>query len=180
MAAGKDGVQLGAGAEQSAACGLWVGLGSMGRSASFPSLLGNALFWWWPPPKLLLAFLAHNTGQERLLELRRARADRGEELLAQGCFVYEQPGVSQYMLEDESVSLHRPLMLDNGISAPPVSKFSRHLSPEPLHEPYFIQSVGAASGPLGWLWLGGMLEAIIDYGVSNLARVWQWRRNEVC
>ncbi|KAL9839701.1 heat shock factor protein 4 isoform 3-T3 [Geothlypis trichas] len=33
-----------------------------------------------------------------------------------------------------------PLMLDNGISAPPVSKFSRHLSPEPLHEPYFIQS----------------------------------------
>ncbi|KAF2978858.1 hypothetical protein EK904_006107 [Melospiza melodia maxima] len=33
-----------------------------------------------------------------------------------------------------------PLMLDNGISAPPVPKFSRHLSPEPLHEPYFIQS----------------------------------------
>ncbi|KFV58632.1 Heat shock factor protein 4, partial [Tyto alba] len=33
-----------------------------------------------------------------------------------------------------------PLMLDNGISAPQVSKFSRHLSTEPLHDPYFIQS----------------------------------------
>ncbi|XP_062356180.1 heat shock factor protein 4 [Cinclus cinclus] len=33
-----------------------------------------------------------------------------------------------------------PLMLDNGISAPPVSKFSRHLSADPLHDPYFIQS----------------------------------------
>ncbi|KFP92571.1 Heat shock factor protein 4, partial [Apaloderma vittatum] len=33
-----------------------------------------------------------------------------------------------------------PLMLDNGISAPQVSKFSRHLSTDPLHDPYFIQS----------------------------------------
>ncbi|XP_064526693.1 heat shock factor protein 4 isoform X3 [Pseudopipra pipra] len=33
-----------------------------------------------------------------------------------------------------------PLMLDNGISTPPVSKFSRHLSADPLHDPYFIQS----------------------------------------
>uniref|UniRef100_A0A8C4TZP2 Heat shock transcription factor 4 n=1 Tax=Falco tinnunculus TaxID=100819 RepID=A0A8C4TZP2_FALTI len=33
-----------------------------------------------------------------------------------------------------------PLMLDNGISAPQVSKFSRHLSADPLHDPYFIQS----------------------------------------
>ncbi|KFW75859.1 Heat shock factor protein 4, partial [Manacus vitellinus] len=32
-----------------------------------------------------------------------------------------------------------PLMLDNGISTPPVSKF-RHLSADPLHDPYFIQS----------------------------------------
>ncbi|OWK54094.1 Heat shock factor protein 4 [Lonchura striata] len=52
----------------------------------------------------------------------------------------EAPGASQYMLEDKTISLHRPLMLDNGNSAPPVSKFSRHLSPEPLHDPYFIQS----------------------------------------
>uniref|UniRef100_A0A8C3RH53 Heat shock transcription factor 4 n=1 Tax=Cyanoderma ruficeps TaxID=181631 RepID=A0A8C3RH53_9PASS len=51
-----------------------------------------------------------------------------------------QPGASQYTLGDKTVSLHRPLMLDNGISAPPVSKFSRHLSAEPLHDPYFIQS----------------------------------------
>ncbi|KAK2545702.1 Hsf4 [Columba livia] len=36
-----------------------------------------------------------------------------------------------------------PLMLDNGISAPQVSKFSRHLSTDPLHEPYFIQSPSA-------------------------------------
>ncbi|KFV94488.1 Heat shock factor protein 4, partial [Fulmarus glacialis] len=33
-----------------------------------------------------------------------------------------------------------PLMLDNGISAPQVSKFSRHLSTDPLHDAYFIQS----------------------------------------
>ncbi|XP_052651558.1 heat shock factor protein 4 isoform X3 [Harpia harpyja] len=33
-----------------------------------------------------------------------------------------------------------PLMLDNGISAPQVAKFSRHLSTDPLHDPYFIQS----------------------------------------
>ncbi|KFW88656.1 Heat shock factor protein 4, partial [Phalacrocorax carbo] len=33
-----------------------------------------------------------------------------------------------------------PLMLDNGISAPQVSKFSRHSSMDPLHDPYFIQS----------------------------------------
>ncbi|NXK24464.1 HSF4 protein, partial [Arenaria interpres] len=33
-----------------------------------------------------------------------------------------------------------PLMLDNGISAPQVSKVSRHLSMDPLHDPYFIQS----------------------------------------
>ncbi|NXL92621.1 HSF4 protein, partial [Alectura lathami] len=33
-----------------------------------------------------------------------------------------------------------PLMLDNGLSAPQVSKFSRHLSVDPLHDPYFIQS----------------------------------------
>ncbi|XP_061863437.1 heat shock factor protein 4 [Colius striatus] len=33
-----------------------------------------------------------------------------------------------------------PLMLDNGISAPQVSKFSRHLSTDPLQDPYFIQS----------------------------------------
>ncbi|NXN91544.1 HSF4 protein, partial [Rhinopomastus cyanomelas] len=36
-----------------------------------------------------------------------------------------------------------PLMLDNGISAPQVSKFSRHLPAEPLHDPYFIQSPSA-------------------------------------
>lgn len=42
--------------------------------------------------------------------------------------------------ENKPVSLHRPLMLDNGISAPQVSKFSRHLSTDPLHDPYFIQS----------------------------------------
>lgn len=90
---------------------------------------------------------------------------RGEELLAEGCFVCEQPGASQYMLEDKAVSLHRPLMLDNGISAPPMSKFSRHLSAEPLHDPYFIQSVGSAQ-PLssggGFAWEGGMFEAIIE------------------
>ncbi|NXG50408.1 HSF4 protein, partial [Psilopogon haemacephalus] len=33
-----------------------------------------------------------------------------------------------------------PLMLDNGISAPQVSKFSRHLPADALHDPYFIQS----------------------------------------
>ncbi|KFQ44086.1 Heat shock factor protein 4, partial [Nestor notabilis] len=33
-----------------------------------------------------------------------------------------------------------PLMLDNGISAPQVSKFSRHLSTDALHDSYFIQS----------------------------------------
>ncbi|NXF86784.1 HSF4 protein, partial [Eubucco bourcierii] len=33
-----------------------------------------------------------------------------------------------------------PLMLDNGISAPQVSKFNRHLPADPLHDPYFIQS----------------------------------------
>ncbi|NXX94521.1 HSF4 protein, partial [Centropus bengalensis] len=33
-----------------------------------------------------------------------------------------------------------PLMLDNGISAPQVSKFSRNLPADPLHDPYFIQS----------------------------------------
>ncbi|XP_027554137.1 heat shock factor protein 4 isoform X3 [Neopelma chrysocephalum] len=36
-----------------------------------------------------------------------------------------------------------PLMLDNGISSPPVSKFSRHLPADPLHDPYFIQSPSA-------------------------------------
>uniref|UniRef100_A0A8C3KT44 Heat shock transcription factor 4 n=1 Tax=Chrysolophus pictus TaxID=9089 RepID=A0A8C3KT44_CHRPC len=33
-----------------------------------------------------------------------------------------------------------PLMLDNGLSAPQVSKFSRHLSADALHDAYFIQS----------------------------------------
>ncbi|NXD13630.1 HSF4 protein, partial [Nothocercus nigrocapillus] len=33
-----------------------------------------------------------------------------------------------------------PLMLDNGISTPQVPKFGRHLSTDPLHDPYFIQS----------------------------------------
>uniref|UniRef100_A0A674I1B3 Heat shock transcription factor 4 n=1 Tax=Terrapene triunguis TaxID=2587831 RepID=A0A674I1B3_9SAUR len=33
-----------------------------------------------------------------------------------------------------------PLMLDDGSSAPQVSKFSRHLSVDPLHDSYFIQS----------------------------------------
>uniref|UniRef100_A0A8B9FQ40 Heat shock transcription factor 4 n=1 Tax=Amazona collaria TaxID=241587 RepID=A0A8B9FQ40_9PSIT len=33
-----------------------------------------------------------------------------------------------------------PLMLDNGIAAPQMSKFSRHLSTDPLPDPYFIQS----------------------------------------
>ncbi|XP_075796467.1 F-box/LRR-repeat protein 8 isoform X6 [Pelodiscus sinensis] len=33
-----------------------------------------------------------------------------------------------------------PLMLDDGNSAPQVSKFSRHLSVDPLHDSYFIQS----------------------------------------
>lgn len=69
-------------------------------------------------------------------------------------------------------------MLDNGISVPPASKFSRHLSADPLHDPYFIQSVGSPQPPSpgGWLWPGGEM---FDYGVSNLARVWQWR-DEVC
>ncbi|KFP19623.1 Heat shock factor protein 4, partial [Egretta garzetta] len=40
-----------------------------------------------------------------------------------------------------------PLMLDNGISAPQVSKFSRHLSTDPLHDPYFIQSPSTESAP---------------------------------
>lgn len=137
-----------------------------------PSLLClvNALFKWGPPPKLLLAL--NNTGQERLLQLRKTRAHRGEEPLAGRCFVCELPGACQYMLEDKPVSLHRPLMLDNGISAPPASKFSRHLSADPLHDPYFIQSVGSPQPPSpgGWLWPGGEM---FDYGVSNLARVWQ-------
>ncbi|NXF54100.1 HSF4 protein, partial [Oceanites oceanicus] len=38
-----------------------------------------------------------------------------------------------------------PLMLDNGISAPQVSKFSRHLSTDALHDPYFIQSPSTES-----------------------------------
>ncbi|XP_039359039.1 heat shock factor protein 4-like isoform X4 [Mauremys reevesii] len=33
-----------------------------------------------------------------------------------------------------------PLMLDDGSSVPQVSKFSRHLSVDPLHDSYFIQS----------------------------------------
>lgn len=46
-------------------------------------------------------------------------------------------------------------MLDNGLAAPQVSKFSRHLPTDPLHDPYFIQSVGwlQASGNFfgqGW------------------------------
>lgn len=98
------------------------------------------------------------------LTAEESQSTEGEELLAEGCFVYERPGASQYMLEDKPVSLHRPLMLDNGISAPPVSKFSRHLSADPLHDPYFIQSVGSAQ-PLSSLMAlarGGMFEAIIQ------------------
>ncbi|NXG35643.1 HSF4 protein, partial [Dromaius novaehollandiae] len=38
-----------------------------------------------------------------------------------------------------------PLMLDNGISTPQVPKFSRHLSTDPLHDPYFIQSPSTES-----------------------------------
>lgn len=73
--------------------------------------------------------------------------------------------------ENKPASLHRPLMLDNGISAPQVSKFSRHLPTDPLHDPYFIQSVGLR-GPLE---LCGISLARVenDRGVSSLARVWQ-------
>lgn len=58
--------------------------------------------------------------------------------------------------ENKPASLHRPLMLDNGISAPQVSKFSRHLPTDPLHDPYFIQSVGLRGllSFVGFLWPG--------------------------
>lgn len=86
--------------------------------------------------------------------------------------------------ENKPVSPYRPLMLDNGISAPQVAKFSRHLSTDPLHDPYFIQSVGLRQ-PLsfvGFLWPGwkNVWSNNTDYRVSSLARVWQWGREEVC
>lgn len=86
--------------------------------------------------------------------------------------------------ENKPVSPYRPLMLDNGISAPQVAKFSRHLSTDPLHDPYFIQSVGLRQ-PLsfvGFLWPGwkNVWSNNTDYRISSLARVWQWRREEVC
>lgn len=51
-------------------------------------------------------------------------------------------------------------MLDSGLSAPQVSKFSRHLSADALHDAYFIQSVGVLRRvSLAMQW--GMSEAII-------------------
>lgn len=166
MVAGKDGVQPGVTWCRAGCClGALGRFGQDGQGCILPISAWLMLFFngdllqncFWPS--------FHNTGQERLSQLRKTRIHRGEELLAEECFVCEQPGASQYMLEDKTVSLHRPLMLDNGISAPPVSKFSRHLSAEPLHEPYFIQSVGSAQ-PLtlwgGFAREGGMFEAIIE------------------
>lgn len=81
--------------------------------------------------------------------------------------------------ENKPVSLHRPLMLDNGISAPQVAKFSRHLSTDPLHDPYFIQSVGLRQ-PLsfvGFLCLGweNVWSNNTGYTASSLTRAWQKR-----
>ncbi|KAJ7408978.1 heat shock transcription factor 4 [Willisornis vidua] len=46
----------------------------------------------------------------------------------------------QENMECQVQDMKQPLMLDNGISTPPVSKFTRHLPTDPLHDPYFIQS----------------------------------------
>ncbi|XP_078400220.1 heat shock factor protein 4 isoform X1 [Cetorhinus maximus] len=50
--------------------------------------------------------------------------------------------LSQLHSNHNSIGLKRklPLMLDDGSSAPPVPKYGRHLSIEPLQDPYFIQS----------------------------------------
>ncbi|XP_072374560.1 heat shock factor protein 4 isoform X5 [Scyliorhinus torazame] len=50
--------------------------------------------------------------------------------------------LSQLQSNHNSIGLKRklPLMLDDGSSAPPVPKYGRHLSIEPLQDPYFIQS----------------------------------------
>lgn len=82
--------------------------------------------------------------------------------------------------ENKPVSLHRPLMLDNRISAPQVSKFSWHLSTDPLRDPYFIQSVGLHQplSFLGFLWpeWENVWSNNTDYTASSLARAWQRRR----
>uniref|UniRef100_A0A8B9PWN7 Heat shock transcription factor 4 n=1 Tax=Apteryx owenii TaxID=8824 RepID=A0A8B9PWN7_APTOW len=46
----------------------------------------------------------------------------------------------QENMECQVQDMKQPLMLDSGISTPQVPKFSRHLSTDPLHDPYFIQS----------------------------------------
>ncbi|XP_060693784.1 heat shock factor protein 4 isoform X5 [Hemiscyllium ocellatum] len=50
--------------------------------------------------------------------------------------------LSQLQSNHNTIGLKRklPLMLDDGSSAPPVSKYVRHLSIEPLQDTYFIQS----------------------------------------
>ncbi|XP_067853537.1 heat shock factor protein 4 [Heptranchias perlo] len=50
--------------------------------------------------------------------------------------------LSQLQSNHNSIGLKRklPLMLDDGSSVPPVPKYGRHLSIEPLQDPYFIQS----------------------------------------
>ncbi|XP_072403893.1 heat shock factor protein 4 isoform X5 [Chiloscyllium punctatum] len=51
--------------------------------------------------------------------------------------------LSQLQSNHNTIGLKRklPLMLDDGSSAPPVSKYVRHLSIEPLQDTYFIQSI---------------------------------------
>ncbi|XP_051884684.1 heat shock factor protein 4 [Pristis pectinata] len=50
--------------------------------------------------------------------------------------------LSQLQSNHSSIGLKRklPLMLDDNSSSPPVTKYGRHLSIEPLQDPYFIQS----------------------------------------
>ncbi|XP_054026199.1 heat shock factor protein 4 [Dryobates pubescens] len=55
--------------------------------------------------------------------------------LIQFLFGQLQPGPSS-----AGIKRKLPLMLDSGVSAPQVSKFSRHVPADPLHDPYFIQS----------------------------------------
>ncbi|XP_048402553.1 heat shock factor protein 4 isoform X2 [Stegostoma tigrinum] len=53
--------------------------------------------------------------------------------------------LSQLQSNHNTVGLKRklPLMLDDGSSDPPVSKYGRQLSIEPLQDPYFIQSLSS-------------------------------------
>nr|XP_060644437.1 heat shock factor protein 4 [Anolis sagrei ordinatus] len=65
--------------------------------------------------------------------------------LIQFLFGQLQSGPSNAAAATATAGIKRklPLMLDDGNSAPPMTKFRKHLSLDPLHDSYFIQSPSA-------------------------------------